>query len=748
MNYFYTLSGVLLLLSIYTVVGDLFVDFLPFSQRAMGRMYLRPVFGFAIFLLCSVLAGWVVGERTYVVVPVTALLVAAALFLCRDRAALLRKVLFVAGVGTIVSLVFLLSILLVNVYCPVSDTFTYLVHAQWLAGHPFRELCARGFTDIAETQVRIYQDMQQRMGVSFLFGWVTALLPFKGSYEVYPIHIATILTVGALGISAQVYALLKRQRWLSALFGTAAVVSTCGFTFGACYGFMPQSGALCLLPSVGALLTNLPTMRYRLGKLAFRLFPLALVLAAEGYAYHEVMPYTLLMVGAWFGVNLIVRDDRKALLRQGAVFAGMVLILWNHEILRMAHSLRAEVGIAPGWPVSWPAIVYFAHTIGLHSGSGDTDYWIVPNKFVSWVITYACLGVILAAAGRLLFSRRSVGTALHLVVFCLTGLGFFLYFRYVAESPWHDAFGNSFLQIKLTNWTSPMFLSLLGYGLLKYAGRRGVAVGVAALLLAWMGMSFYHQGKIVVGRAIYFNKYVGVKKDGYRVFEHFRKAVLEKCGGQYIYLNLNGPEVKQRQLFVYFLHDQKLVGDWSDDGYICGLLDPGWKESGGFQRCHYCIQLKTKNSAVPSLFQEGKYELVEMPPQLISVQAIEGGYGTENDANGWWVWTAHEVKTTFHLVGEMPKAVRLKFEAVPHDEKRNLTIRIRTGGPDIVRTTVIIPGQNSYVSDPFSVSSENIEAEIDSDGVPTRLGPRDPRSVLFMAANVRLEPVPAKALPQ
>jgi hypothetical protein len=59
-----------------------------------------------------------------------------------------------------------------NSFNSFNDTFTYLVHGQWLQEHAFKELARGSGFFPAETQVVLYQNAGHRMGASFFLGFV------------------------------------------------------------------------------------------------------------------------------------------------------------------------------------------------------------------------------------------------------------------------------------------------------------------------------------------------------------------------------------------------------------------------------------------------------------------------------------------------------------------------------------------------------------------------------------------------
>lgn len=632
--YFLSLLGTVFLIVGLALPGAALSDLcLPWRLRPGARLFLAPLLGLALLVLLATLTGWVArgGYRWWFCLPLTVALI--LLGASRVRLPLWRTGLLTAARLTtfcaIASFPFLGQVWQYGAFNPFNDTFTYLVHAQWLQAHGFAEPALVSGSHPAWTQVASYQDTGLRMGASFLLGWLQAASGREWSWEVYPAVVSAGLVAGALTVGASVLAACPGQRraaWLAAL---AAAVSLDGFAIGPVqFGFLPQTfglafggGALALRGleiasgggsnRAGGDSTTL-TGRLRAG------LPAALLLAASVFCYSEFAPFLAL---AWVGSYLLTPpwvgslSEFRARLTQFWPSATLALLLLNAELLRAWQALRWQAGVVVGTPVPWPAWKFLAHALGLHTAKTETaDWWwqVQPRRVVLALPAVAAFCGLLGGVRRA--PARSAGGATRrfrpaaLVpagLLCALCALAFLWFRYGAANPWPHGIpgrpagvGQSWSQFKLSQWTSLAAIALALAGgvaaLSARGGTRGRALAVC-VLAGWCAIGLGWNGQKMPRHTDPFRHSAGTARDPFRVYLALRNSLAATVPpGDRIYLALRDREyeaLKSCELLTYFLHDRPLAGDWPADPGLLAEFLPEAERHVAADHCAWVVRL-------------------------------------------------------------------------------------------------------------------------------------------------------------
>src|SRR5437016_2610396 len=139
MLYFGSLMITLVMVAATATVGRRIAELLPPTLIPIARFSFAPLFGVAAVLLVAAPQGWLLPFSLTTTALPMAIAVAICLWFERDRRALVRDLLPVIGLAVITSSTALFPLLRYDTYNPFNDTFTYLVHSQWLQTHAFSE---------------------------------------------------------------------------------------------------------------------------------------------------------------------------------------------------------------------------------------------------------------------------------------------------------------------------------------------------------------------------------------------------------------------------------------------------------------------------------------------------------------------------------------------------------------------------------------------------------------------------------
>lgn len=574
-------------------------------ERPALRLFFAPLLGLAMMIHLAALGGWLFGMHRPLTLPVTLLLAAAALLHERARwrgllhSCALAAAAFAAGGWALWTCLWRFGAL-----NPFNDTFTYLVHAQWLQSNPFRHAAVAAIETPALTQVSSYQAGQLRMGASFLLGWVQSVAGAAWAHEVWPAVIVLPMACGALALAGAVWLATRRRRWLCLSFALLPGLSLNGLTFAQVYGFLPQSFGLAF--AFGALV-----MAAQGGRL---LWPAALCLSAHVYCYPEALPFTL---AGWAALLLLRRPAWRPLL------LGLALAL--PELPRAWHAVRYLAGLRVGVDRPISAIESFGHATGLFSGPWDDRASIMAP--LVWVVLIALAGfrwrtpVLLACAGVL----AALSAA-------------WLWFTLVEPNPWRPGeTGNPWRQARAASWAVWPALLLVSAGLARWWPRARWAVSAAMAI--WFCLGAWTHYRLAAPRMVPVQREVLCTAD---CLPRLMQIPAQAPRHGSIWLNGFLPEHGKFQQFVtYLLIDRPVLADWSGDDYI--------------QR-----DLRTDpRSAAWSLTATPAPVFRPMRDTALLL-GMEGGYALEHSGSSSFRWTARELRYRFALPPATAR-VRVRF---------------------------------------------------------------------------------------
>jgi hypothetical protein len=727
-------------LSACSVAGTAVCRFLPFKIRSHATAAYSPLIGLALFVLLSTLVAWVgIGFRTWICLPLSAAAVLAALWLCGDPGKALRVAAQSSAFAVLSSIGWFFPIIRYQAFNPYNDTFTYLVHAQWLQSHPFRESARVSGQYPALTQIATYQAHQARMGASFLFGWVQATFGVDWSYLVYPAVAVLPLIAGALAVAGTALFVVRKGRLVCWLGAAAAVTTLNGFSFGTMLGFLPQSYGIALgFGGLGLLGMCVYCLRHDGLLLTRALIPSAILMAALLFCYPEVTPLILIAALAYSLVEML--SDRalaRAIAGLGLRLTLAVLLLANVEVFRSVRSLTVQAKAVGGGPVAWSPLQFLAHAAGFLSGAWDGSYW---TFYYAPVTEIAVLLLLTGCCAVLIRYRRSIRLEAVAPAVAMLGLSVcaWLYFRYASASPWGVGTGQSWSQFKISNWVSLfiLFLIICAVALASNGGsfRRFAVLGG---LLLWQGSGLAWNYVLADYRTRGIRQETGFDRAPFSSYLQIRSAA-PLAGNAPIYLAMGGPHHKSREMVTYFLADRPLASDWSDDAYLFPMLP----EAERTYNIQPSMWIMSAGSTGPLRAMERRIGTVSLlPAPKIQPLAVTGGYTEEIEGNSNWRWTAHLLEYRYKAMGAGPLQLRARFIYLPASAGRQLRLEVREGAARMIETIAMQPGWTPSVSPNFKIHSADFSLIFECDQPPVRLSPADPRTVAFLIKDLRLETV-------
>ncbi len=790
MNYFISLVELGCLLFISQLLGRRITDLLPSVIKRKIGFYIAPILGLAFLVLLSTLYGWLSPFKSKISITLVSILVILSWVFEYRKREWARHSLYVGLFAIVCSLPILAPIILYGGYNPFTDIFTYLAQAQWLQQHGFAEKVITSGHHPLWTQVELYQATGSRMGGSFFLGFVQSLFNLSWSYYAYIPTVALAFVSGCLAIGGIIRQVIPIKRVVVLALALLPSLSMNGFSYGAEWGFYPQTLGLAFAVGVGALFPFLTaviaglvnsssfpaqltatrsrhlTRQQSLNKwlsFVWKIFgytlPLSICSSALLFAYNEPFPIFVIAIGLFVVITMIIsyREpyqnklrgsfQRKILSIYLFFYFLQLLALVNYEAVRIIKNVYQTLTIskgfaAIGWPVLWLPIQFMASSFGMKSYFTHGLYTV--DSLISIVLFPLIFIVILGVLFEFIRIKPKRREALiFLLCFELVFVLFFCKFRYLSVSQSGMEIGHTFLQFKISKYAAPYSMALFAIAIgicwhyLKSYRRMLVLIYMVIMLSGLI----YHENFIAKNFTNHFLSSVKRRVDPFGVLLNLREALTNIPANQVIHLKLGSDQSKLRQMVSYVLYDRKLSSDYRDDGYIVGRL-PNEDRVMSFEKADKLIIMKQPQDTNDNQnLISGPFLIQSKPFHFTLPQGQVGGYGTEfNDMGDSWNWVQHEINFSFQIIGH-PKFVRFKFTLKAYDKAQTLYIQIKTNTGVILSSDTIhsLEGERSFTS-PWVKPDEidQLILHVEADGEPVKLGVFDKRRVTFMIMNTTI----------
>jgi hypothetical protein len=305
MMFLVSIAVITIFLISLVAIGRLVISNCPkYLVQIDNKIFIEPIIGLSIFILTCICYGWLHNFKFEISFPIFVLMTVVSIFLDKNKNEFIYHCLKVIAFGLIVSLPILGPIIVYESFNSFNDTYTYLVHGQWLQIHPFSEKIVQSGNFPAESQVSMYQIDGSRMGASFFLAFLQSLFKLKWSYYAYIPAVCLALICGSLTMGALINKVVKLPE--KVLFGLCLLpaCSFNGFVFGAQFGFLPQTFGLCFVTILFLLISeffnniNNDCLKSKYDSNFFTnetrsSLPLSLCLACLLYVYNDLFPAIL-----------------------------------------------------------------------------------------------------------------------------------------------------------------------------------------------------------------------------------------------------------------------------------------------------------------------------------------------------------------------------------------------------------------------------------------------------------------------
>jgi len=750
MIYLTSLTVIVSMLFVATILGRRVADLLPSTVRTTVGFYIAPLLGLSLMVLISAVYGWISPFKTITSASICAGIVILGLVFEKQRAELLRDWLVVSLFAIVASIPILAPAFRFDSFNPFNDTFTYLVHGQWLQHHDFAETVKTSGFYPSETQVALYQGAGHRMGGSFFLAFVQSVFHLEWSYYAYLPTMGIVFALGSLAMGGLIQQVTPISKWGVLALCLLPAFSMNGFVFGAQYGFFPQTfglafaaGLVCLIPG---LLEHAVKDKPTWTKQFIYLIPLALACSALLLSYNDMFP----VLGAGVGLFLLLsgwmfRKDRSRIVGIVLIFSVQVLALVNVEAIRIirnfVHTLlgAASGSVHFGWKVLWSPMQFVAHSFGMKSPFENQVFWI-DRLVSSWIFPILLIGIIYILVTILRKKPRNLTVLLLICINVIFWMAF-LKFRYAAAGL-EGEIGNTFLQFKLAKWLAPINLTLLGICiayLLSKAGKLKFALKLSVAAALGVGM-FVQVTTVAQMFTLQLQDETMQKHSPFNVFLDLRSRLASIPKDQVIYLGIPQEHHKVTQMVAYVLSDRKLAGKY-EDGYLRGTLPESDRDM-SLDIADWMIQFKPSQTVDENpLDRVGPFLIHKAPFAFYNLSSVNNAYGMETGDKKTWNWVNKSIEYKYQHQGK-PERTKIKFQFLLSGKPRTLTVLVDSAsGENLASYKIPMLGQWGEFESPFiETHSQDLIIRLSADGESIQLSPpRDTRETRFLIQNMSIE---------
>ncbi|MCP5196291.1 MAG: hypothetical protein H6974_05850 [Gammaproteobacteria bacterium] len=742
------------------LLGRRVTIFLPNQLKWKIEFYVAPGLGLALLTIIATFYGWFFPFKSIGTILLVIGLAVWSFWVEKDRYGFLRDSLAVLGFAFFASFPTLGQLIISDGFNPFNDTFTYLVHGQWLQTHPFLEKAVASGHYPALTQVVLYQSAGHRMGASFFLGFVQSLFHLEWSYYAYSAVVATLVVGGSLAVGAVVRLICPMRKVVGLAICMLPAVTSNGFVFGAQFGFMPQTFGLAFLPLAIALIVSAIADGQQNNDASWlnlikRMLPSAVAISALLYSYNDMFPIFAAGI-VLFALVVALRHharDLRQVVTHLAVLGITVTLIVNVEVVRILRNLLHTVigagsgQVIFGWPVPWSPAEFLSFSFGLKLPFETLP--LVDRVLTFGILPFVVIAVIISwwiVARR---ARTFLPVAMIIAV-VLVLVSAFLKFRYATDVP-GSSIGHSFLQFKIAQWAAPIAATMMGVACasvffwLKRSHYFVARVVSTFGFLLILGVAIW--GHLRIASPIYLQQLLDETKTTSSSFSSFlalRNLVQHIPSSDIIYLNFGAEHHKLRQMAAYILMDRKLASDYSDDGYILGHLPPSEREMPVGGAPWMIMRATTADVLVSRTARSGPFVLKKAPYWDFVLHQVTGAYATESDAANSWNWVESAAQYSYHGSGESTK-IRVAFEYLLAGPPRQLSIQVidsseTSSATFFDHTLNMAGGWGKFQSDWVSIHpAKDITVKFTADGEPVRLSENDPRQASFLIRNLLIE---------
>ena len=759
MLYLVSISMIIILLFSFVAMGRLVIHNCPkYISQIENKIFIEPVLGLSIFILISICYGWINKFNFLITFIIFVVVTLISFFLDNKKRELLLNVYKISIFGLIISLPILGPLIIYDGFNPFNDTYTYLVHGQWLQFHPFSEKIIQSGHFPAESQVSMYQVDGSRMGASFLLAFIQSLFNLKWSYYAYVPTVSLAVICGSLTMGALINRVIKLPQ--KVLFGLCLLpaCSFNGFIFGSQFGFFPQTFGLCFVAILFLLTTEaFECIKSESSQIIYKrkyiinefksAIPISLCLSTLLYVYNDLFPAILATLFVYLTIKLIFTLNKLKIIY---ILISIILItslLVNIEGIRILRNLIGSVlgaasgNVVFGWPVFWNPLQFYAHSYGFKSSFGNNEFLLdlVTSSYIFPILLFSGIYLIYTHLKNNKFKDSEI--LLLTLIANILFIFAYLKFRYINVGYSENEIGHTFLQYKLAKWLSVINLPLVGIVIGIIYTSKSILKNLFLYLTVFLMLTGLTIQTFVISKyhTQHFNDEIMSKRSAFDSLIGLRNKLSVLPFNDIIYIGLPHDHHKLAQMIGYILFDKKLAGKY-EDGYIRRSIPDNQKDMDIDIADWVIIYKPIKSHNENPMYRTGPFYIIKKPFKYFTNDKILSEYRTESNESEQWNWVNEKIEFKYSNIGKCNKSL-FSFDLLINGNSTKLTMVEKSYDGSKVLSTKEFDASSSVKNKTITYINNinSFSLEIKANGDAIQLSAGDKRLAKFMIKNFSLE---------
>ncbi|WP_410770723.1 hypothetical protein [Fontibacillus sp. BL9] len=621
--------------------------------------------------------------------------------------------------GLISSLIILFPILYFKAFNPYTDGFTYISIADYLLNHSYFQPADPNPYYPWLTQMKLYQDAGYRMGAQFLLSFMTALFNREMSLEVYmPVTaLSQFLLVVVMWLFCKEGIKISTKASLIAVFFTAIHLSIP--INSALWGFYPQAFGVVLGAAVFMLFLNKDIWEGP-GSSSDRwkmLIVTSLVSASTVITYSEYVPFIALSVFFLLVFHLIVSKSYKYVFSNIIGLIILISIFSNVGLIKAIGAIRHQLGVVVGWHIPYDLWQYLLMTLSLNP-IYNAHSMFLNHHFLFFIVSCLASLILFIVLKYFILNRDMAQYRRQIFLVASSFILMLIYFTFFADNPWFsDKMGHSWNIHKIIQYMFFIFPPIIGLSLYDFWNKSKINKFISTfLVLGYIPIVLvftYHYSLMSTEQM---RTYTGNNENP--IYEYYKLKDTYKDEKRPINLALSTDLTKHRQMIAYFLKNNNLVSDWSDDGYISGSMSAENRN------------LSFDSKGITLMFNQhaaNKIANMELVTGKVITNFISGVYGLEKNETQSWHWSSGDVKINVFnpSVDNEKKIARFIFSVgLPPGVAESKAIDVIYNGNHI-KELVIEPTQSNPIDLSLEIDPGESKLELKMRSGPVKIAGED-----------------------
>lgn len=620
--------------------------------------------------------------------------------------------------------IILFPIIYFRAFNPYTDGFTYISISDFLLTHSYFDPADPNPYYPWLTQMKLYQEVGYRMGSQFLLAFFTSILNREMSIELF------------MPVTALSQFLLVSAVWLFCRIGLkipvgASIIAAAFTCFHlsiplnvAEWGFFPQAYGVMIAVVIFTLFVRITDWeQWGLKK--------SIVLASIASSclvitYSEYVPFATLSIFIMLIYKAFRYGKLKILLIKILSVSILTVLMSNVAFINAIRAIKHQLGAVVGWHISnslWDYILMILSLNPIYNTNAFFNKFPVAYFAVS-IISVVVLSIILK---HFVFKNKWKNQKITLILLASSFLFMLIIYTFFVHNPWISGqLGHTWNVNKILQYMFIIFPPVIGISLYQFFRKKKKYISVICgfMYVSILLMFSYYYSVVSTNQM---RGYTG--SDENPLDQYYKLKQVYENEERPINILISSDLVKHRQMIAYFLKDNKLISDWSNDEYVSNMMSEEYRSN------------SYDKNGITLLFNhnaEKKIANMELVDDKVAVFFTAGVSGLERNEEKSWQWSPGSATLQFINNSDKRKSITLKFSVgLPPGVKESNVLSIVYEGEQIAE----VPISTSRPND-LNIVVETLpglsDLKLVYSGSAVTL-PDDPRSLAFSIIDLVVE---------